>query len=56
MLAQNVGNVIGAESTCGVSFPDGSGDCLGTVVTNQLEQLANLPGQGAVRVGELSQI
>ena len=45
VLAQNVGDVIGAEGAGAMSFLDGGGDRLGTVVANQLEQLTNLAGE-----------
>ena len=56
LLAQNVGDVIGAESAGGVGFLDRAGDRFGAVVADEFEQLAHLPGQRAVGSGELSQI
>ena len=45
LLAQNVGDVIGTEGAGSMSFLYGGGDCLGSVVANQFEQLTNLPGE-----------
>ena len=56
LLAQNVGDVVGAKGASRVSFLDRAGYGLGAVVANELEEFAHLTGQGAIRVGELSQI
>ena len=56
LLAQNVGNVVGAEGACSVGFLHCAGDRFRAVIANQLEQLADLTCQGAVGVGKLSQI
>ena len=56
LLAQNVGDVIGAKGACGVGFLHRAGNRFRAVVANQFEQFAHLPRQGAIRVGKLSQI
>ena len=56
LLAQNVGDVIGAEGASCVSFLHRAGDRFRTVVANEFEQFAHLPDQGAIGVGKLSQI
>ena len=35
LLAEDVGDVIGAESSCGMRFGECGGYCLGSVFTNQ---------------------
>src|SRR5580658_7044359 len=43
LLAQDIGDVVGAESTGGGSFLDGLGYRLGAVLADQLQQLGKLP-------------
>ena len=56
LLAENVGDVIGAEGACGVRFGERGGYRFRAIFTNQSEQFAHLARQGAVRIGEPSQI
>jgi hypothetical protein len=55
-LAQNVGNVVGAESAGGMGLLHRGGCGFRSVVANQFEQLADLPGEGAIGAGEFTQI
>jgi len=53
LLAQNVGDVIGAEGACIVRFLHRGGNRFRAVIANQFEQLANLTCQGAIGLGKL---
>ena len=56
LLAEDVGDVIGAEGARRMGLLHRSGDCLRAIVANQREQFADLPGEGAIRIRESSQI
>ena len=56
LLAENVGDVIGAESACGMSFGEGGGDGFRAVFADEGEQFPDLARQGAIRVGQPTQI
>lgn len=56
LLAQNVGDVIGAERPGGMRFAERGGNGFGSVFPNQIHQFANLTHQGPVRVGKSAQI
>ena len=51
LLRQNVGDVIGAESTGRVSLRQGLSNGIRTVVADEREQLADLPGQRPIGGG-----
>jgi hypothetical protein len=56
LLAQNIGDVIGSESTgCG-SFFDCVGYRLGAVLADELQQLSELPRECAIGIGDVTQI
>ena len=56
LLAQNVGDVIGAERSSGMRFAERLGNGFGSVLPNQIHQFAHLAHQGAVRGGKPAQI
>ena len=45
LLAQDVGHIVGAEGTGGGGFCDSNRHGLGSVLTDQFEQLGDLPRQ-----------
>ena len=56
-LAQDVGDIVGAESAGRGSFFNGAGDVFGAVLPNQFEQFGDLAGQrpaGICRVAKIS--
>lgn len=56
LLAQDIGDVVGAKSARGVGFGDGGGDRCGAIFTNQGKQFADLPRQRTVGIGETFEI
>ena len=52
LLAEDVGDVIGAEGACGMRFGQRSGDGFRAIFTDQREQFADLPRQRAVGIGQ----
>ena len=56
LLAEDVGDVIGAESARGVRFGNRGRHGFGAVFANKREEFAHLAGQGTVGVGETLQI
>src|SRR5262249_7764818 len=56
LLAKDIGYVIGAKRTGGISFVESGKHRIRPIFPNQSEQLADLSGQGAVRVGQPAQI
>ena len=56
LLAQDVGNVIGAEGARLGGLLDGLGYRLGSVLADQFQDLGQWPRQGPIRVGHVPQI
>ncbi len=56
LLAQNVGNVIGAESVGRGSFLDGAGHRFWSILADKFQQVGELPREGAVGVRHITQI
>jgi hypothetical protein len=56
LLAQDVGDVVGAERAGCVRFAERGSNGFRSVFANQIDQFANLTRQGAVRVGKPAQI
>ena len=54
LLAEDVGDVIGAERTRRVRFANSGGDCLRSIVTNQGEQFSHLSHEGAIGIRQAS--
>ena len=52
LLAENVGDVVGAEGAGGMSLRQRGGHSVRAVLANQCEQFADLPRQGAIGVGQ----
>jgi len=52
LLAQDVGDVVGAERASGVRFAERGGNGFRSVFTNQVYQFANLTYQGTVCIGK----
>jgi len=50
LLAEDIGDVIGAEGTRCVRFANSGGDRLRSIVTNQDEQFSHLSREGAIGV------
>ena len=44
LLAEDVGDIVGAESAGGMRFFKGGGHGIGAIVADESEQLAHLPG------------
>ena len=56
LLAEDAGDVVSAEGASSLGFFQCHSDRVGTVITNQQEQFANLPGERAIGVSEPFQI
>ena len=56
LLAQDVGNVIGAERTGRGSFLDGVGHRFGPVLADEFQQFGQLPRKCAIGIGDVAQI
>jgi len=56
LLAEDVGNVIGAERTGRGSFRDGVGHRFGSVLPNELQQFGQLSRKCAIGIGDVAQI
>ena len=56
LLTEEVGHIIGPEGSGGVSFLEGGGDGLGAVIAEQVQQFGDLASEGAVGVGQPSQV
>jgi hypothetical protein len=56
LLTEEVGHIIGPEGSGGVSSLKGGGDGLGTIVAEQIQQFGDLASEGAVGVGQPSQV
>ena|ERR1700692_1138220 len=56
LLAEKVGNVVGAEGAGSMSLAHRGRHGLGAIFTNEEEQFADLPGQRAVGIGQATQV
>src|SRR5579863_685472 len=54
LLAQDIGNIVGAESAGHGSFFDSAGYILGTVLADQFQQFGDLTTQRTVRIGHVA--
>jgi hypothetical protein len=55
-LTQEVGHVIGAKGPRGESFPQGHGNLLGAVSSEQIEQFTELAKERTIGIGQTAQI
>jgi hypothetical protein len=56
LLAEDIGDVVGAEGASGIGFGDGAGHCLRSVLPDQLQQFVELTRQHAVAIGHATQV
>src|SRR6202167_6414046 len=56
LLAQDVGNIVGAESTGRGGFFDSAGHILGAVLPDQFQQFGDLTTQRTVGIGHVAEI
>ena len=56
LLAEDVSNVIGAESARGMSFAESGSDCFRSIIPNESEEFSDLSGEGTVGVSQATQI
>ena len=56
LLAEDVGDIVGAEGVSGICFGDGIGHCLRSILPDQFQQLAELARQHTVAIGHATQI
>jgi hypothetical protein len=56
LLAQDVGNVIGAECVDSGSFRDRIGHRFGSVLTDEFQQFGQLPRECAIGIGDVAQV
>jgi len=56
LLTEEVSHIIGPKGSGGVSFLKSGGDGLGAVIAEQVQQFGDLAREGAVGVGQPSQV
>ena len=56
LLAEDVGDVVGAEGASGICFGDGAGHCLRSILPDQFQQFVELARQHTVAIGHATQI
>jgi len=56
LLPQEIGHIVGSEGTSGQRLLQGSRHRRGTILPNQLEKFGDLAGEGAIGVGQASQV
>ena len=56
LLAEDVGDVVGAEGASGICFGDGAGHRLRPILPDQFQQFVELARQHSVAIGHATQI
>jgi hypothetical protein len=56
LLAEDVGDVVGAEGASGIGFGDGAGHYLRSVLPDQFQQFVELARQHTVAIGHTTQV
>jgi hypothetical protein len=56
LLAEDVGDVVGAEGVSGICFGDGAGHRLWSILPDQFQQFVKLARQHTVAIGHATQI
>jgi len=56
LLAEDIGDVVGAEGASGIRFGDGAGYCLRSVLPDQFQQFVELARQHTVAISHTTQI